>query len=89
MGNEDGLFAAYSKESAKHAQKWAKGTVEDWAEQSHKIAQKITYGKLPKEPAGTPEPIDASYEKKADPVIQLQIEKAGARLARVLNEALQ
>jgi hypothetical protein len=39
--------------------------------------------------AGTPEPIDAAYEKKADQVIQLQIEKAGARLARVLNEALQ
>ena len=89
MGKEDDLFAVYSKESAKHAGKWAKGTVEDWAEQNHKIAQKITYGKLPKVPAGTPEPIDTAYEKKADPVIQLQIEKAGARLARVLNEALQ
>ena len=89
MGKEDDLFAVYSKESAKHAGKWAKGTVEDWAEQSHKIAQKITYGKLPKVPSGAPEPIDSAYEKKADPVIQLQIEKAGARLARVLNEALQ
>jgi hypothetical protein len=63
--------------------------VENWAEDNHKIAQKITYGKLPKEPAGTPEPIDADYVKKADPVIRIQIEKAGARLARVLNEALQ
>jgi hypothetical protein len=89
MPKEDVLFAQYSKDSAKHARKWAKGTVEDWAEQSHKIAQKVTYGKLPKVAAGAPEPIDAAYEKAADPVIQLQIEKAGARLARVLNEALQ
>ncbi|MEI9976062.1 MAG: S1/P1 nuclease [Ignavibacteriota bacterium] len=89
MGKEDDLFAVYSKESVKHSKKWAKGSVEDWAEQNHRVAQKITYGKLPKEPAGTPEPIDAAYEKQSDAVIQVQIEKAGARLARVLNEALQ
>ena len=89
MPKEDVLFDEYSKDSEKHARKWAKGTVEDWAEQNHKIAQKITYGKLPKVAAGTPEPIDADYEKSADRVVQLQIEKAGARLARVLNEALQ
>jgi S1/P1 Nuclease len=89
MPTEDQLFAIYSKDSAKHARKWAKGTVEDWAEQNHRIAQKTTYGKLPKVAAGSPEPIDAAYEKQADPVIKLQIEKAGARLARVLNEALQ
>jgi S1/P1 Nuclease len=89
MPKEDDLFAVYSKESIRHAKKWARGSVEEWAEENHKVAQKITYGKLPKEPAGTPEPIDAAYEKKADAVIQVQIEKAGARLARVLNEALQ
>jgi hypothetical protein len=89
MPKEDALFAEYSKDSAKHARKWAKGTVENWAEDNHKIARKVTYGKLPKVTAGTPEPIDAAYEKKADPVIRIQIEKAGARLALVLNEALQ
>ena len=89
MPKEDDLFAVYSRESAKHAKKWDRGTVEDWAEQNHKIAQKIVYGKLPKVAAGTPEPIDAAYEKIADQVIQVQIEKAGARLAHVLNEALQ
>jgi hypothetical protein len=89
MPKEDVLFAEYSADSAKHAKSWSKGTVEDWAEQNHKVAQKVTYGKLPKVPAGAPEPIDATYEKKADPVVKIQIEKAGARLARVLNEALQ
>jgi hypothetical protein len=114
---EDDLFAEWSKDSASHAKKWAKGTVDDWAEESHKLAVKITYGKLPKTrgtaPAATtaatePPPaatqgtnparanntqppilLDAKYETKADPVVKEQIEKAGARLARVLNEALQ
>jgi hypothetical protein len=89
MGKEDDLFAIYSRDAQKHAAKWSRGTVEEWAEDNHKVAQKITYGKLPKEPAGTPEPIDAAYVKKADSVVRIQIEKAGDRLARVLNEALQ
>jgi len=89
LPKEDDLFAEYSRDAVKHYKKWSKGTVYDWAEESHKAAQKITYGKLPKVAAGTPEPIDAAYEKKADPLIKLQIEKAGDRLARVLNEALQ
>jgi hypothetical protein len=89
MPKEDVLFPEYSKDSAKHAKKWAKGTVFEWAEDIHKVAQKVTYGKLPKVPAGAPVPIDAKYQQKAGPVIQTQIEKAGARLARVLNEALQ
>jgi hypothetical protein len=89
LPKEDDLFAGYSADSAKHASKWSRGTVDDWAEEAHKAAQKTTYGKLPKVAAGAVEPIDAAYEKKADPLIRLQIEKAGARLARVLNEALQ
>jgi hypothetical protein len=89
LPKEDDLFAQWSRESAKHARKWSRGTVDDWAEESHKAAQQITYGRLPKVAAGTAEPIDAAYAKKADPLIRLQIEKAGARLARVLNEALQ
>jgi hypothetical protein len=89
MGKEDELFPAYSAESARHAKKWAKGSVEDWSEQGHKAAVKIAYRKLPKAEKGAPVTITAEYEAKADPVIRLQIEKAGARLARVLNDALQ
>ena len=88
MPKEDELFASWSHDAEQHYRKWSKGTVSDWAEDNHKIAQKVTY-KLPKEPAGTPEPIDAKYVQKADSAIQVQIEKAGDRLARVLNEALQ
>jgi hypothetical protein len=89
LGGEDDLFPGYSAESARHAKKWAKGSVEEWSEQAHKQAVKVTYGKLPKTEKGTPVAITASYEAKADPVIRLQIEKAGARLARVLNETLR
>ncbi len=34
----------------------------------------------------SPHEIDADYVKKAQPLIKEQIEKAGARLARSLNE---
>ena len=89
MGTEDQLFSPLSRESARRAGKWSKGTVDDWAEGAHKAAQKTVYGRLPKVAAGTPVPIDAAYEKKADPLIREQIEKAGARLAAVLNTALR
>lgn len=89
MGTEEQLFPSLSAESQRHEKKFAKGTVEDWAEQSHRESVKIVYGKLPKPAAGQPETIDARYEAAADPVIRLQIERAGARLARVLNQALE
>jgi len=86
MGTVDQLLPFWSSESARHAKKWSKGTVEDWAEESHKAAVKIVYGKLPKTAAGAQITLDASYEKAADPLIRVQIEKAGARLASILNE---
>jgi hypothetical protein len=39
--------------------------------------------------AGTPVPLDDEYENAAGPLIREQIEKAGARLAAVLNETLR
>ena len=90
MGTEDALFAQFSGDlTEKRAKKWGKGTVEEWAEQAHKAAQKVVYGKLPKAPAGGPVKVDAAYERLADPLIKAQIEKAGARLAMVLNTALR
>ena len=89
MGKEDELFPIYSADSAKHAKKWAKGSVESWSDQSHAEAVKITYGLLPKTDKGTPATITPEYEAKADPLIREQLEKAGARLARVLNDALK
>jgi hypothetical protein len=87
LGKEDELFPAWSAEAAKHAKSWSKGSVGDWAEQSHKAAVKVVYGMLPKNAdKSKPYEIDAAYVKKADPLIKQQIEKAGDRLARALNE---
>ena len=46
----------------------------------------MVYGNLPKT---TPIKIGEEYEKAADPVVRLQIERAGARLAATLNKALK
>jgi hypothetical protein len=89
IGTEDALFAGMSAESMKHKKKWSRGSVENWAEQAHKDAVSITYGKLPKSADGKPAVITPQYEAAADPLIRTQIEKAGARLARVLNENLK
>jgi hypothetical protein len=94
MGKEDDLYPAMLQEAEKNRKKWSKGSVQQWAEESHQEAVDVTYGKLPVKPvAGTPNttpiPLDAAYEQAADPVIKMQIEKAGDRLARVLNDTLK
>jgi hypothetical protein len=85
IGTEDALFPQLSQASESHRKKFAKGTVRDWAEQSHKLAQKVVYGRLPKGPEGSVRVIRADYERRADPLIEQQLERAGARLAAVLN----
>lgn len=90
-GTEDQLLPRLSRDAAKHAGKWSKGTVSEWAEQSHKLAQKVAYGPLPKHAAGEntpPATLTGRYERMADSVMERQIEKAGDRLARILNETL-
>jgi hypothetical protein len=82
MGKEDDLLPVYEKDAAKHENKWARGSVSDWAEESHKEAQRTTYGRLPKVAAGTPITIDAKYDKKAEPLVSQQIEKAGVRYVK-------
>lgn len=90
MGEEEAMFTALNRDlTPKRAKKWGKGTIEDWAEQIHKAGQKTTYGKLPKAPAGSLIKIDARYEQRADPLIKDELEKAGARLAVVLNTTLK
>ena len=86
MPKEDELFPELLRESERRAKKFEKGTVEDWAMDSHKQCRKIVYGKLPKvtDPKATVT-IDQAYEHTADEVVKVQLEKGGARLAYVLN----
>jgi len=65
---------------------WQKGSIEDWAMEGHRLAQTIAYRNLTNE---NPDPITPEYERQAEPVIELQLEKAGVRLAHLLNDALR
>jgi hypothetical protein len=79
--------------SAHDVETWSTGTVDDWAAESHQLAIKIAYGKLPGGFAcGKPEPdnvkIDRKYYRQARPVIEKQLKRAGVRLAALLNQTL-
>jgi len=91
MGDANALWEKFRRAAERHRKQWAKGTVRDWAEQSHAVARKTVYGKLPKQslPAAAPIVITAAYEQKADLAIARQIEEAGVRLAFLLNTTLQ
>ncbi len=89
MPPADQLLPELSAVSAQRAGKWRKGTVVEWAEESHKLARSVVYGRLPKVSNGVPVPLGTDYEKKAEPLVKEQLAKAGARLAAVLNSALK
>jgi hypothetical protein len=90
-GGERALVSAPIGESDRRA--WEQGTVEVWIGESHALARDRVYATLPV-PAACGEkiagvvPLGERYYASAAPVIDLQLRKAGVRLARVLNEAL-
>ena len=63
-------------------QVWASGHPEDWAMETHRVAQEAVY-LFPDSRM-----IDERYLEKALPVIHEQLAKAAVRLAWVLNQAL-
>ncbi len=109
MGEGDAKLAAdldlqIGKLSGARQQTLASGNAEDWAWESHVLAQKVVYKRLhiPKEPIGFPAHcseapaeltdhawhVPPGYVKAMQPVVRAQLEKAGLRLARLLNESL-
>ena len=89
LGGEEQIFPALSQEASRRRKSWAKGSVIGWAEESHAVGRKVVYGKLPRAGDGGVVTIDAGYEAKAGPVLREQLERAGARLAMMLNEELK
>ena len=65
---------------------WDKGSIEDWVLEGHKLAQTVAYGHLDSE---NPPVIGAAYERRADAVVEEQLEKAGVRLAYLLDQNLK
>jgi len=85
--NPEGLAAKLEgRITASNRINWEQGTVEDWALEGHKIAQQIAYGRLP---SGPTRDLGQSYEDAAAPVVEIQLEMAGVRLASILNGALR
>ncbi len=72
---------------------WEEGSVADWIAESHRIARDSVYPLLPVAASCSSKIVDVvaigeAYYSRAAPVIEIQIRKAGVRLARVLNETL-
>ncbi len=89
MDSQDALLAAMTKDlTPARARGFAKGNVRSWAEQSHRQAQLVVYGKLPR-PVPESLQLGAEYQEAANPVVREQIERAGVRLAKVLNATLK
>ena len=93
-GGEAAFRAQWIRGSDKHY--WERGSVPQWMAESHKLARDVVYRHLPggfacergRRAAGVVT-IDERYYDRAAPVVETQIRKAGIRLAKVLNEALE
>jgi len=72
---------------------WEKGSIPEWTAESHRIARDTVYPLLPVAGSCSSKivgvvAIDQTYYAKVASLIEIQIKKAGVRLARVLNETL-
>ena len=65
--------------------RWQSGTAADWATESYKIARAKIYGEMQYEPRT----LELFWESELLPVVNEQLEKAGVRLAALLNAALR
>lgn len=59
------------------------GSLDDWAWEAHGISRDVAYRDLPD---GNPVVLGEAYARRAAPAIELQLQRAGVRLARLLNE---
>jgi len=63
-----------------------------WAKESHQLAKKFAYPPVLEQDWDTkhlPVRLEMDYVKRCKPVVQTQLMKAGVRLAKLLNEALE
>ena len=70
--------------SARELEEWSGKDVEDWANESRRLALESAYGPLP---AGAAR-IEKAYIVTARQVLDLRMAQAGVRLGEMLNAAL-
>jgi len=63
---------------------WATGTTVDWANESHDLAISSAYKDVPAD--GPPPKLNQAYVDAAGKVIDVQLQRAGVRLATILND---
>ena len=71
-----------SRITPQHRAEWQKGSIEDWVMEGHRLARTVAYRNLANE---NPAPNTPDYERQAEPVIELELEKARVRLACLLD----
>jgi len=91
-GGERAIESARIGDADKAA--WEQGTISDWIDESHRIAGTFVYPQLPVALSCSRRikgivTIDQAYYAASAPIIETQIEKAGVRLARVLNDSFR
>ncbi len=76
----------------KETREWQKGDIKDWMTESWHLSQNVVYAKLPTHACGVqwtaPVAVPQEYVDTAVGVVPEQLAKAGARIALVLNRAL-
>ncbi len=90
LGRAPGDVAAQliGEVSERRRLEWSAGSPEDWARESFEIARTRAYAPLPEAAVDGSRWLDDSYCAAALATVRLQLEKAGVRLARVLETAL-
>ena len=85
-GPADVAKSAMAGVTAAEVKTMQQGSLEDWTNEGHRIAVQVVYGELP---GGAMPQLQGAYSKDADKTALLQIQRAGVRLAKVVEDALK
>ena len=93
VGSEDVGLGYLEPLVAANGDNWARGDIDNWVDETHRLAVAFVYPRLPQPPmcGKTPDGVqalDRAYISAATPVVRQQLAKAAVRLAVVLNERL-
>jgi S1/P1 Nuclease len=96
--NEMTVAKRLVQQYAAHATAWQAGridlaAIQAWIEESNHLAKEVAYGQLPSFACGadleqTRITLSDDYLRRAEPVVEEQLAKAGYRLAYIPNRAL-
>ncbi len=91
LGGEPQPVASWllARISAADISTWQRGTTADWARESFVLAKAVAYDALPAAGARGHYWLSAGYVRGAVDAVQLQLSRAGVRLAAVLNRVMR